>query len=143
MKIREATIDDIGDMALLWRMMIKEIKPESKPNMQWWLAFQKEMMEANIYGSYVATIEGVMVGFICGIIYPDSITGDLVGFGQEFYVMPEFRDSRASKLLYRSLIRMAKEKGANTLEMSCFEGQLELWQSKGFDIHKYHVRRKI
>lgn len=143
MKIREATIDDIDDMSILWRMMIQEISPDTKPSLEWWIDMQKGMMENNIYGAYVVTIEGVMIGFICGMMYPDSISQKLVGFGQDFYVMPDFREGRAPRLLYRGLMKMAKEKGAEYLEMTCFEGQLDLWQSKGFDIYKYHVRRAI
>ena len=141
--IRQGTPDDIEEMAILWRMMIKEILPGSDIQKNWWIKYQAEMMKTDLYRAYVAFYENVMVGFVCGMIYPDATTGKTIGFGQDFYVVPEFRDENISKLLYRKIVVEGKKKGMEAVEMTCFEGQLGLWQKKGFDIHKYHMRRVV
>ena len=144
MTVREATHEDLKTMAILWRMMVKEVSPGSEMNMEWWLAYQKEMMpNPNTYRAFVAFSCGEMVGYIVGVLYPDAIEGRMVAFGQEFYIMPEFRDDKLAAILYGRLVRLGKEKGADDIEMTCFDGQLDMWKSKGYHVQKYHIRRSI
>ena len=143
MKIRHATSEDVEEMAILWRMMIKEIQPNGEANKAWWIQYQREMMKTNLYCSFVATYQSVMVGFINGLVYPDAVTGDLIGLGQDFYVVPEFRGGKITKLLYRNLIKSGKKRGVKALEFTCFEGQLDMWMNKGYKINKYYVRRAV
>lgn len=123
--------------------MVKEIKPEANINKDWWIQYQKEIMKTNIYYAFVAVCEDVIVGFITGIVYPDPIDGCLVGLGQEFYIVPEFRKSGISEILYKELLASGKAHGAKFEEMISFEGQLKAWQGKGYNVHKYHLRRAV
>ena len=143
MIIREAKIEDLKTMVILWRMMVKEIRPDSEMNSEWWLKFQKELMGTEVHRAYVAIECGEMVGYIIGMIYPDALTGKMVAFGQDFYIMPEFRKNKVVGNMYGKLVRLGKEKGAKAIEMLCFENQLEMWKNKGYNVHTYHVRREI
>ena len=143
MIVREAKAEDLKIMAILWRMMVKEIRPGTKPNSEWWLNFQKDLIGKDIYSAYVAIVCGEMVGYVVGMLYPDAVTGKMVAFGQDLYIMPEFRDEELAKIMYGKLVRLAKGKKADTIELVCFEGQLEMWKNKGYNIHTYHVRRDI
>ncbi|MBW2649054.1 MAG: GNAT family N-acetyltransferase [Deltaproteobacteria bacterium] len=143
MIIREAMTEDLKTMALLWRMMVKEVRPGSEMNTEWWLNFQKELMGTEVYRAYVAIECGEMVGYAVGMIYPDALTGKVVAFGQDIYIMPECRNDKVVGNMYGKLVRLGKEKGAKAIEMLCFESQLEMWKNKGYNVHTYHVRREI
>lgn len=143
MIIREAKVEDLKTMVILWRMMVKEIRPDSEMNSEWWLKFQKELMGTEVHRAYVAIECGEMVGYIIGMIYPDALTGKMVAFGQDFYVMPEFRNNKVVGNMYGKLVRLGKEKGAKAIEMLCFENQLEMWENKGYNVYTYHVRREV
>jgi GNAT superfamily N-acetyltransferase len=141
--VRIASEGDLDDMSILWRMMLKECRPGLSMNKEWWMKSQAGLMKTDIYCSYVAVCDSVIVGFIVGLLYPDAATGKMIAFGQEFYVVPEYRSSSIARRLYGKLVRKGKEVGAHMIEMSCFEGQLEMWQGKGYNIHTYQIRRAI
>jgi GNAT superfamily N-acetyltransferase len=144
MTVREATEDDLETMAILWRMMVKEISPESSEmNAEWWMQYQREMIKTSTYRAYVAFCQDVMVGYIVGLLYPDAIAGKMIAFGHDFYIMPEFRSKQLSSILYGKLVRLGKHRGAEVIEMSCFEGQLEMWGKKGYKVERYLMRRSI
>lgn len=141
--IRDANINDLPEMSGLWVSMLKETNPEGKPNVEWWLECQKEMMTLDTYYLYVATEDKKMVGFITGILYPDATTGERVAFGQEFYVIPERRNDKISEALYGKLVRMGKSLNADCIEMTCFQGQMKFWLNKGYEMQKYCIRRPM
>jgi GNAT superfamily N-acetyltransferase len=141
--VRDATEDDLETMAILWRMMIKEISPDNDMNVEWWMQYQKDMIKTSIYKAYVAFYQDVMVGYIVGLLYPDAVEGKVVAFGHDFYIMPEFRDKKLAAILYGKLVRLGKSRGAEIIEMSCFEGQLEMWGKKGYEVERYLMRREI
>lgn len=143
MTVKEATIEDLPEMAILWRMMVKEIGGHSKMRKDWWIKYQEKMMNTDIYQAYVAFCDDVMVGFIVGMLYPDATSGKMVAFGQEVYIVPGFRNKRLSSLLYGKLVRLGKKRGAEVIEMACFGGQLEMWENKGYNVHNYTIRRAI
>lgn len=141
--IREATEEDVIEMAILWRMMVKELRPRSEMNDKWWVNYQKEMMKTDMYCAFVAFYEDVMIGFISGVAYPDPMAGCLIGSGQDFYMVPEFRNEKIAMSLYSKLVKKGKERGVEFMEMVCFKDQLKMWTSKGYGIYKYHVRRAV
>lgn len=143
MTIREATTEDLNTMGILWRMMVKEINPGAQMNSVWWYKYQEELIGTGIYKAYVAIVCGEMVGYVTGSLYPDAISGDMVAFGQEFYIMPEFRNENLASKLYSKIMKLGKERGASAVEMICYKDQLEMWRKKGYDIQKYHVRRSL
>ena len=143
MIVRDAKIEDIVEMSGLWVSMLQETNPEIKPDLEWWIQYQKEMMEHDVYFPYVAIADGKIVGFIIGILYPDSTTGQNVAFGQDFYVLPEFRNANISEGLYGRLVRMGKSLNADCIEMTCFKDQLGFWEDKGYHIQKYCIRRPM
>ena len=141
--IRDAKTDDLPEMAELWVSMLKEINPEGTPNVEWWLENQTEMIKLDIYYPYVAIVEGKMVGFIIGMLYADATTGQRVAFGQDFYVLPEFRNNKISEGLYGKLVRMGKSLNADCIEMTCFDEKMDFWMGKGYSVQKYCIRRPM
>lgn len=141
--IRDANIEDLPEMSVLWISMLKEINPTGKPNVEWWRENQKEMMKLDIYYPYVAIVDSKIVGFIIGMLYPDPTTGQRVAFGQEFYVLPECRNDKISEGLYGRLVRMGKSLNADCIEMTCFEGQMDFWMNKEYEVQKYCIRRPM
>lgn len=148
MIIRDAAIEDLPEMSGLWVSMLKETNPEVTPEPDWWRQNQKEMMENRInmglhYYPYIAIVNNKIVGFIIGMLYPDPATGQSVAFGQDFYVLPEWRNRPISEGLYGKLVRMGKSLNADCIEMTCFEGQLEFWGNRGYSVQKYCIRRPM
>lgn len=142
MIIREAKIEDLKTMVILWRMMVKEVRPGSEMNPDWWVNFQKELIGTEVYRAYVAIEGGEMVGYVIGMVYPDALTGKMVAFGQDIYIMPEFRNDKVVGRMYGKLVRLGKKR-AKAIEMQCFKDQLAGWLKKGYHIHTYHVRREL
>ena len=140
--VRAATIDDLEEMSELWINMMTEINPKPTSNKEWWLNYHREMMKTDVYYAFVA-FDDKMIGYIAGQFYPDATTGELVAFGHDFFILPEYRDTEIASKLYGKLVRTGKAGKADAIEMTCFEGQIELWKSKGYDIQKYHMRRAM
>lgn len=148
MIIRDATIEDLPEMSGLWVSMLKETNPEVAPNAEWWKQSQKEMMENRDnmgvhYYPYVAIVNDRMVGFIIGILYSDATASQSVALGQDFYVLPDWRNTSISEGLYGKLVRMGKSLKADCIEMTCFEDQLEFWGNSGYSVQKYCIRRPM
>ncbi|MCK5608532.1 GNAT family N-acetyltransferase [Candidatus Pacearchaeota archaeon] len=148
MIIRDATIEDLPEMSGLWVSMLKETNPEVAPNAEWWKQSQKEMMENRDnmgvhYYPYVAIVNDRMVGFIIGILYSDATASQSVALGQDFYVLPEWRNTSISEGLYGKLVRMGKSLNADCIEMTCFKDQLEFWGNSGYSVQKYCIRRPM
>lgn len=141
--ITRATIDDLDEMSVLWSLMVKEINPGTKLNPDWWVELQKDIIELNHCRAYIAKINNLIVGYILGMLLPDAMSGQIVAFGQEFYIMPEFRDSSMASGLYSRLVKDGKKNGAEVIEMICFKDQLQMWEAKGYEVCKYHIRRAL
>ena len=128
--------------------MLKETNPEVTPNAEWWRQNQKEMMENRVsfgvhYYPYIAIVDKKIVGFIIGILYSDATTSQSVALGQDFYIMPEWRNKLIPDGLYGKLVRMGKSLNADCIEMTCFEDQLEFWGNRGYGVQKYCIRRPM
>jgi hypothetical protein len=139
--IREAGIDDIEEMGILWRLMMKEIQPEKDVLSKYWEGYQSEMIVTSMYHGLVVFVDDVMVGFVTALIYEDLLTGKKSLFGQDFYLIPELRNSRIARSLYRKMLELGKSQKVEIYEGMCYEGQLEMWKRKGCKVYKYHVRR--
>lgn len=143
LKIRMATPDDLTQLSTLWYMMIKEVNQDATPNKEWWRAHVLSYMSVDVFRCIVAEVEDVIIGFIDGFLYADPESGKLTGICNHFFVMPEFRKNSTGYRLYKTIIKIAKEKKAEAIEAICYRKSLNFWQSKGMNPIKYHMRRAI
>lgn len=123
--------------------MVRELAPEYTPNVEWWREHAKRFLSAGTYQAFVAEDGGRIVGFLDGFIFPEPSTGKLHGVGQHFYVLPEYRGTSAAGLLYRHLLKTARESGCQVIELFCFDREKSFWLKKGYKPVRSMVRREI
>lgn len=139
--IRLGTHEDVVFIAYLWEQMVKESMPEYTPNRLWWENMCRNLLSTGIYWIVVAESKGLIVGFIDGFVYPEPSTGMTHLVGQHFYLLPEYRKSGLGGRLYRTLMKIGKEKGAQKQEFFCFCADQNRWAKKGFQPIRTMMRR--
>lgn len=132
MKIRQATSKDILQVSLLWLKMVRELTPYNTPNIEWWKSREHYLMCMENYMMYVAEDDGKLIGFIDQMVCPEPSNSKIIGIGQTFYVLPEYRNSNVAGRLWKKFIRHFKEKGAQEIEVICADEQKPLWERHGF-----------
>jgi len=144
MKIRQATIKDVGQVSRLWLHMVAEIGDNLCPNVDWWRTHIYSFLNAgeDKYNCLVAEKDGgEIVGFLDFFIFKEPATSKTHGVGQHFFVKMEERKKGVSWKLYRSAISKAKKLGAEVFELMCFQKELPAWSKKGFESVRVMVRK--
>jgi ribosomal protein S18 acetylase RimI-like enzyme len=93
--------------------------------------------EIHLNGGYylVYSKKRTIMGWIgIGFSY-DNITGEMIGFIPELYVLPSYRRKGIAKKLCLEAIRQIKEKGYNKVQLNVFSGNNAqiLYKSLGFN----------
>jgi len=139
--IRRAEVEDIDAVALLWLKMVKELAPTFTPNLEWWKEMAVKLFDTEIYVSFVAEVDGEIVGFVDGFIFNEPSTGKIHGVGQHLYITPEYRNDIRTSLLLKYIMQAGKEAGATVFELFSFKEQEPLWIKKGFLPKRTLLRR--
>jgi len=143
MIISYAKPDDVPEIAALWVRMVKELAPDYTPRRDWWEDMAVALLKTDIYHLCTAQVDGHLVGFIDGFLYPEPSTGQLHAVGQHFYVLPDYRQTSIAARLYREAIRFAHARQASVLEFFCFDEQKSSWLNKGYKPVRTMLRRPL
>lgn len=143
MIIREGTEPDIIKISRLWLDMVKEMKPEYEPNVEWWRKIALQHLRSGIYYFYVADDGGKIVGFIDFFMYPEPSTGKKHCVGQHFFLKPEYRGKTTGRELYERSLSKGKKLGAKIIELFCFENERAMWKRKGFKSLRTLMRMEV
>lgn len=141
-KIVKSDVFDLRFLAVLWKKMISEIYPQAVPNVDVWMTQMEKYMAFEDYRCYHALVGDMRIGFIDGLMFHDPATDKIVAMGNHFYVLPKHRGV-AGLLLYRRLIKVGKEHGAEAIELISYANKKCFWESKGMHNNKYYMRRDI
>jgi len=143
MIVREGSKSDIEQVSRLWLQMIVELSPSLTPNVEWWKEIANNLFNAGIYYLIVAEEEGILKGFIDGMLFPEPSTGRVHGVGQHMYVRPNYRKAIVAPRLYRKLIKVLRNNGATVLELFCFNNERAFWEKKGYRPLRQLMRREV
>jgi len=141
--IRQATEADVPKISRLWLAMVKEMRPDWKPDIEMWREHCYNFMRNGRYFIFVAEEGGRIFAFVDYFLFPEPSTGKTHAVGQHFYMLPEFRKGKTSWRLYHSATRHAQDHGAQVLELFCFESELPRWKRKGYTPTRYLVRQEV
>lgn len=140
--IRMATKEDVGNISLLWEKMVLSMRPGWQPSREVWEGMCIAMMDSGFYSVLVVEKDKNIVGFADGMMFPEPSTGKMHGVGQHFFILPEYRGMLGGEL-YREIISLALEKGAEVLEFFCFPEELPFWNRHGYQPARIMVRRYV
>jgi len=141
-KIVRSDIFDLRILSLLWVEMIREIYPQASPNVSVWREQMEKYMAFKEYRCFHALSGETFVGFVDGLMYHDPATDKKIAMGNHFYVLRAYRGA-AGLLLYRRLVALGKEHGAEAIELISYANKKCFWESKGMQNNKYYMRRDI
>jgi len=141
MIVRSGNKEDIKQVGRLWLQMIAELSPSLTPNVEWWKEMANNLFDAGAYYLVVAEEDGVLKGFIDGMLFPEPSTGKIHGVGQHMYVRPNYRNTFIAARLYKKLVRALQDNGATILELFCFDNEKPLWEKKGYKPLRQLMRR--
>jgi len=140
--IRIANKKDIQKISLLWIEMVKELMPESNYNVEWWRKRADILLGMEEYFIYVAEIDGLIVGYIDFMIFPEPATSTLNGIGQTFYVLSKYRGNGISGKLWKVAIDKLKKNYVENMEILCADKQRPFWEKRGFKFEYNYMKKK-
>jgi GNAT superfamily N-acetyltransferase len=143
MMIREGTISDIFKVSRLWRDMVLEMKPDWKPNLQWWRDYCQKFLEGGNYFIFVDEDGERLNGFVDMFLFPEPSTGMVHLIGQHFYVRPYKRKTTIAGHLYRKALHLAKQKGVGAIDLFCFDNEKPMWEKRGFSQARALMRMEV
>lgn len=143
MIIRQGTESDIVKASRLWLEMVKEMRPDFTPNVEWWRRIAFESMRAGKYFILVADDGGKIVGFLDWFIFPEPSSGKIHAVGQHLYLKPELRGSGIGRNLYDKTIEEVKNMGITTVELFCFDNEKPMWEKRGFVPLRSLLRKEV
>lgn len=141
--IRSGKQEDIPEIVKLWVQMINEIYPDWIPDFNSQQVLIRNFFELNIYHVVVAETKDRLIGFINGLIYYEPARSRTVGLAQYFYIVPEYRKSNIALRLIKKLLKIAKEKGVQIIELQAMPGVKKNYQKIGFKTEQYVMRKVV
>ncbi len=141
--IRIATKEDVPEVAQLWVQMVEELAPEFSPRVDWWEEMACNLLDGGIYEIVLYLMEDKIAGFMDYFIFPEPSTGKIHGVGQHLFILPEHRKSHVIRKLYKTAIKGAISRGAESLEFMCFMADLKKWEKKGYSPARVMMRREV
>lgn len=139
--IRAGGIDDIEAVSKLWAQMVVELAPDYSPRIDWWCEMAYRLFSTGVYCQFVAEEDGIIIGFIDGLVYPEPATGRMHGVGQHLYVIPAMRNTSVASRLYRRAMKEASKKSIDIVEFFCFDSEQQMWAKKGYRPVRTLMRR--
>ena len=133
------TIDVLKDenelvrVSELWLELIREFCPKYAPNVEWWLLECNVLFKMENFKVFVVRDDDErIVGFCTVLVYNDPATGERIGAGREFYVMPEYRKTRMAYRLMKDSEGYARKMGATLFEMYVVSDRMKFWFKRGY-----------
>lgn len=142
-QIRQANEGDITKAGRLWLEMVREMRPDFTPNVEWWRKIARESMRQGSYALLVADDGGKIVGFLDWFLFPEPSTGKIHMVGQHLFLLPEYRNSGVGRDLYERALDHGKSKGITTFELFCFDNEKPHWEKRGFSPLRTLMRKEL
>lgn len=140
--IRAGTREDIEQISRLWLQMIDEANLGNTPNVEWWKnMFNNLIGMKDLYFILVAEFQGKIVGFIDAMFYPEPQDGKIHGMAQGFFILPEYRGTKAGPELYRHIYKIGHRMKVQVATFFCSDP--DYWIKKGYVEQKALLRRNI
>lgn len=143
MLIRQANEGDILKVGRLWLEMVKEMRPDFTPNVEWWRKIAADAMRNGSYSMLVVDDGGKIVGFLDWFLFPEPSTGQVHMVGQHLYLKPELRGSGVGRELYEKTMEIGVARGVKTFELFCFGNEQPYWEKRGFAPLRTLMRKEI
>jgi len=145
MRVVQGNQSTIADAAMLWLDMVRESRPDWRPDLENWCRMASLNMQAGHYFQLFALDDEkrTVAGFGDFFLFPEPSTGKLHCTGQHFYVRPEYRKGRAGAMLYRAWLRFARDAGASVVELFAFNDEQARWLKCGFEPVRVLMRKEV
>jgi GNAT superfamily N-acetyltransferase len=131
--IRQATINDILDVSLLWLRLGKEVSPNRNQRIDWYRSSIYQLMKNPAYCMMLAEDNGRIIGFGDAYVYPEPSFGKYIMNGGSIYIIPEFRNTTIGYRLYKAITQWAKDNKAEIIKVTCYEGKIsEFYKKHGY-----------
>jgi len=123
--------------------MVKEKRPDWKPNVEWWMRIAIEQMNSGNYTQLFVVKGNKYIGFGDFFLFPEPSTGKIHCTGQHIFIRKKYRKSIAAFLLLRRWFRMAKESNCDVVDLFSFSNETERWARLGFRPTRVLMRKEI
>ncbi len=140
--IRRGRMRDVEEMGNMWRDMVREVNPNTNPNMEWW----KEIMRINMtrdvrYRCVVAVCEDTVCGFIDFKFDLDPIASRIITVANHLYVRSEHRNRGVGWKLVNECVVESREEGSSGMVSTTHFPNM--WKKHGFSTVGYVVGMKM
>ena len=142
MEIVECNENDLPELSILWEMMVKEIFPDASPKIDWWIDYTKSFMLHGDYKCFKAVINNIIIGFIDGMLIKDPSLGKIVAAGMSYFVIKKYRGMVGARL-YLKLVKEGKKRGAEMVQLICYQNNISQWQTHNMHPHSITMAREI
>lgn len=141
--IRLADKNDLHEISELWAMMVNELKPDWNPNKKAWIELVSSLIDIGNHEIVICIKDSRIVGFIEGLTFYDSAFGGYRSVGQYFFILPEYRDTDVSELLYAEILVQSLKNKAESIELYCLPEKEQYWNNRGFQKDQLMMRMVI
>lgn len=141
--IRKGNEGDVIKVSRLWLEMLKEMKPEYTPNIEWWRTICIESLRSKRYMIFIAELGGSIKGFLDLFLFPEPSTGKIHAIGQHFFIRPNYRKNGIAYSLYKRAIKESIKNKASIFELFCFDNEKDMWMKKGFKPIRNLLRKEM
>jgi GNAT superfamily N-acetyltransferase len=144
--IRPGEEKDIPAVALLWYRMAKELlngtAGEQEPLCAWWANITWGLMKSGNYHLWLADKDEEIIGFIDYLDDVNLMTNELFAALRSYYVMPEYRRTKAAYYLWSTFLADLRERKSHYIESNCEEKMVVFWRKRGFEVLP-RIRRQL
>ena len=141
--IKKGTKSDIPKIASLWGKMVNELQPTWAPDLEYWEKDEKALFDTGIYYLCIANDGDDPIGFVDGYVRYEAAVGDFIGYGYNFFILPEYRKKNIAYRLFNHIFKIAKRKGVETIELQAVPERLNDYKKMGFTTAQYVMRKEL
>lgn len=108
--------------------MMDEVYPGRNPDIRYWVNFISDLLrDCKEYFLYVAEEEGKIIGFTDFLIQYDPTFSCMVLNSFQTYVLPKYRNTGATRGLWKNLVTSAKSNNCPKIFFSTAPHLFEYW----------------
>lgn len=147
--VREVHISDLPRLLELGKKYYKELSMPYALDLEYLSNIGKFCIESDSYiGLVIVNEDGVIVGFIWGMLVPQMWSQDLSLNDVVTYILPEYRDQRLSRELFKRYEEWGIERGATTVQLSTItrkrmDDAVSLYEELGYTLTGYITTKEV
>ena len=133
MNLRPTTEADIKKLSRVWFSLCAESRHTHSPSLYAWTQnLQLNLRHNPNFYSFHIEEGGKIIGFIDVEMFFEPSNSKLYAGGRHFYVNPAYRNTPVAGKLYRAAIKEAKKRGAQAIQLICFDETKDMWLHHGY-----------